>query len=215
MLLQHGNVRHIVTYPGTMFEIPDPVLTSNLASSRHFHLSSLSSIVRCSLICHSYSGIYAHRSVTISLDTNDDPDDLWAGVLDDLLPLIDILMPNEAELRRIARRNTVEESLSLLSQRVPLIVVKCGARGDVQQGGIGTEVPSLPINPLGHDRRPAQLQRWIPGSLPPRPFTGRISCGQGAVAGSLSTLRPGGTEAFRDASLRESFLEHWPQLADA
>src|SRR5882757_6960272 len=42
ILLHHGNNRHILTYPGTMFEMSAEDLDLDyLASSRHFHLSSL------------------------------------------------------------------------------------------------------------------------------------------------------------------------------
>ena len=52
--------------------------------------------------------------LTISLDTNDDPDDEWGGVLDELLGLIDVLLPNEAELCRIAHKETIEDALEVL-----------------------------------------------------------------------------------------------------
>jgi hypothetical protein len=73
--------------------------------------------------------------LTLSLDTNDDPNDTWDGVLDQLLDRIDVLLPNEDEILRIAKKPTLEESLDCLASRIPLIVVNCGARGAVVQQG--------------------------------------------------------------------------------
>ena len=63
------------------------------------------------------------------MDTNDDPDDRWGGVLEELLDLIDVLLPNEDELLRITRASTVDGALDALRHRVPLVVVKRGAKG--------------------------------------------------------------------------------------
>ena len=52
ILLTHEGKRHILTYPGTMFEMAAADLDlAYLASARHFHLSSLSSTRRCIQTC--------------------------------------------------------------------------------------------------------------------------------------------------------------------
>jgi sugar/nucleoside kinase (ribokinase family) len=58
------------------------------------------------------------RGLTLSLDTNDDPEDRWDGVLDALLDRIDVLLPNEDEAKRIARKPTLDEALEVLARRV-------------------------------------------------------------------------------------------------
>src|SRR5271154_738810 len=128
VLLPHGPVRRILTYPGTMAELTCPNLDiAYLASGRHFHLSSL--FLQTGL----HQGLPAllaelrSRGLTVSLDTNDDPADQWGGVLDEVLPLVDILMPNEDELLRIARASSIEEALAKVGAVVSLIVVKRGA----------------------------------------------------------------------------------------
>jgi len=40
------------------------------------------------------------RGLTTSLDTNDDPEDKWDGVLEDVLPLVDLLLCTEEELAK-------------------------------------------------------------------------------------------------------------------
>jgi len=212
VLLPHGPVRHILTYPGTMAELTCANLDIDyLASGRHFHLSSL--FLQTGL----HPGLPAllaelrSRGLTVSLDTNDDPADQWGGILDEVLPLVDILMPNEDELLRIARVSSIEEALAKVGAVVSLIVIKRGARGTlVYERGVTTEVPALAVTPVdtigaGDSFNAGFLVAYLKGNPP-------IFCAAaGNVTGALSTQRAGGTEAFRDHSLRNDFLrQHWP-----
>ena len=40
------------------------------------------------------------------------PTIVWGGVLDELLPLIDVLLPNERELLRITGKTTIDDALA-------------------------------------------------------------------------------------------------------
>ena len=215
VLLQHGHVRRILTYPGTMGEMTRANLDFEyLASSRHFHLSSLFLQKGLQADLPQLFRDLRMQGLTLSLDTNDDPDDRWEGVLEELLGCVDILMPNETEICRIARRATVEDSLAALSDRVPLIVVKCGARGAiVQQGTERIFVPPVRVEPVdtigaGDSFNAGFLAAYLQGAPPEK-------CAEaGNVAGALSATQPGGTEAFRDRRIREAFLQqHWPGMA--
>jgi sugar/nucleoside kinase (ribokinase family) len=154
-----------------------------------------------SLIAH-----LKQANVRISLDTNDDPADQWGGVLDHLLDQIDVLLPNEDELLRIARKPTLEQALDVLAPRIPLIVVKCGSRGAVVQQGTSREfVAPLQVHPVdtigaGDSFNAGFLSFYVRGESAMR------SAAMGNVAGALSTLRAGGTEAYRDHDLRTTFL---------
>lgn len=215
VLLDHSGTRHILTYPGVMAEMTaDDLDVSYLASSRHFHLSSL--FLQKGLHA-GLPDLFKHlheRQVTISLDTNDDPSDQWGGIIDDLLPYVDVLLPNHDEVCRIAGRDTVEEALDLLSQTVPLIAVKCGRRGAMVQSGTlrstvpGIDVVSTDTIGAGDSFNAGFLAAYLRGANP-------IECAQaGNTAGALSTLRPGGTDAFRDNELRGHFFREqgltWP-----
>jgi sugar/nucleoside kinase (ribokinase family) len=207
VLLPHGKQRHILTYPGVMASMTVADLDVDyLASSSHFHLSSLFLQTGLQPGLPSLIAELKQAGVRISLDTNDDPDDQWGGVLDHLLDQIDVLLPNEDELLRIARRPTLEQALDVLSQRVPLIVVKCGSRGAVVQQGTSREfVAPLQVEPVdtigaGDSFNAGFLSFYVKGESPVR------SAAMGNVAGALSALRAGGTEAYRDESLRAAFL---------
>ncbi len=208
VLLHHGHNRHILTYAGTMLEMAAQDLDLEyLASSSHFHLSSLflHKALQPDLpaIFHTLKG----RGLTLSLDTNDDPEDKWQGVMDELLSLTDILLPNEQEACRIARTEDVEEAIELLAQRVPILAVKQGSKGAVVRAGSQEwKVPPIAVSPVdtigaGDSFNAGFLSGFVRG----KPLDQCASWGNRAAA--LSTLRPGGTEAFRDAELMRSFLE--------
>jgi sugar/nucleoside kinase (ribokinase family) len=211
VLLPHGKRRHILTYPGIMAQLSVADLDLDyLRSARHFHLSSL----------FLQTGLHAglpdlfdqlkSAGLTLSLDTNDDPAGHWHGVLDTLLDKIDILLPNEDELLRIADASTLEESLDKLSSRVPLIVVKCGSRGAVVQRGAQRDwVAPLIVEPVdtigaGDSFNAGFLYAWLQNKDPLR------AAAFGNITGALSTLRPGGVAAHRDAELRQRFLADHP-----
>jgi sugar/nucleoside kinase (ribokinase family) len=210
VLLPHGERRHILTYLGAMAKLTVADLDlSYLTSSRHFHLSSLFLQTGLQLGLPELFDELKRAGMTLSLDTNDDPNDTWGGVLDQLLDKIDLLLPNEDELLRIARKPNIEESLDSLAARVPLIVVKCGARGAVvQQGQKRHWVPSLQVEPVdtigaGDSFNAGFLNFYLKDGNPLH------AAAMGNVTGALSTLRPGGTEAYRDAAFRDDFLNQY------
>jgi sugar/nucleoside kinase (ribokinase family) len=207
LVLPHGNRRHILTYPGVMAEMTVADLDlAYITSSRHFHLSSLF------LQTGMHDGLpelfdtLKQAGLTLSLDTNDDPSGEWGGILGQLLDKIDILLPNEDEIQKIAGKQTLDEALKSLAPRIPLIVVKCGPRGAVVQRGNQRDwIAPFPVQPIdtigaGDSFDAGFLSSYLNGDGPLQ------AAAKGNLTGALSTLRPGGTEAFRDSALREDFL---------
>lgn len=207
ILLHHGDQRHILTYTGTMSGMTRADLDFDyLASARHFHLSSLFLQRALAPQLPELFRELRRAGLKISLDTNDDPEDRWGGVLDELLNEIDVFLPNEDEIRRITGRATVEDALKSLSGRVPCIAAKCGSRGAlVQSGDELFHVPPLTVETVdtigaGDSFDAGFLYAYLRGM-------DAMQCATaGNVTGALSTLRSGGTEAFRDTQLREHFL---------
>ena len=193
IVLAHGRARRILTYPGAMFDLTvDDLDLDYLASAQHFHLSSLFLQRGLHAGLAKLLGELKGRGLTLSLDTNDDPEDRWGGVLEEILPLIDVLLPNEDEILRIARRESVDEALSLLVQTIPLIAVKCGGRGAiVQQGTRRVHVPGVRVEPVdtigaGDSFNAGFLSAWLRGE------DAEVCARAGNITGALSTQRPGG-----------------------
>jgi sugar/nucleoside kinase (ribokinase family) len=212
ILLHHGATRHILTYPGTMAEMTVAHLDQTfLADSRHFHLSSiyLQKALQPGLpeLCRQLK----QAGLTLSLDTNDDPEDIWGDPLNELLDLVDIFLPNAEEALRITRCDDLDQAINILAKRVPLVAVKCGRAGSiVQKGSDRWTVPPPTVEPLdtigaGDSYNAGFLKAWLSGQTPER------CAATGNVTAALSTLRPGGTEAYRDSTLLQSFLaQHLP-----
>jgi sugar/nucleoside kinase (ribokinase family) len=212
VILQAEKLRKILTYPGTIFDLSLEDLDFDyLTSSGHFHLSSF----------YLQRGLTKHvgelfrqlkaAGLTISLDTNDDPDDKWEGGVMDVLRYVDVLLPNMREAKRIAGTDDFETALARLAERVPLVVVKMGEQGALAvRGQERLRSPALKVqfvDPVGAgDSFDAGfLSRYVRGA-------DLATClSWGNLAGALSTTMPGGTEAFRDRQHREMFLrEHFP-----
>ena len=207
-LVPHRKHSHTFTYPGVMSQMTIADLDLDwLGTSHHFHLSSL--FLHPAL----HSGLPALfdylklKDVCISLDPGDDPSGKWAGVMDSLLDKVDLLLPSQAAVTQITGKRTVEEALDALASRIPLIVVKCGSRGAlVQNGRQRGWVASLPAKSVdtigaGDSFNAGFLSFYLKNEEPLR------AAAMGNVTEAMSTLRPGGIEAFCDAELREAFLK--------
>ncbi len=207
LLLPHGAERHILTYPGTMAEMTCADLPwEYVSAARHFHLSSL--FLQRGL----HAGLPAllrrlrQAGLTISLDTNDDPDDRWGGVLKEVLGLVDVFLPSERELCRITGSADFNEALARLGKVVPTIVVKRGARGAVvQTEEKRQEIAGLRVTPVDTIGAGDSFNAGFLCALL-RGCSVVDAARVGNVTGALSTLSFGGTEAWRDAELRHRFL---------
>ena len=210
VILHHAGWRNILTYSGTIAELSLKDLDFDyLSNSRHFHLSSL--YLQQGLqpdLVELFRRLKA-AGLTISLDTNDDPQDIWGGVLKDLLKYVDVLLPNEREATRITGTDDPETAIRQLSEMVPLVVVKLGKEGALaQRGKERFTSPSLKVTAVdavgaGDSFDAGFLHEYLRGSDLP------TCLASGNRAGALSVTLPGGTEAFRDKQYRELFMrEH-------
>src|SRR6202163_4747233 len=130
VILHHKAWRNILTYSGTIAETCWQDLDLDyLADSRHFHFSSyyLQRALRPRV--SELFQLLKSKGLTISLDTNDDPDDQWEGGLHEVLRHVDAFLPNEREACKVARTEDLEAAIHKLSEFIPLVVVKLGPKG--------------------------------------------------------------------------------------
>src|SRR5450432_1603283 len=179
---------------------------SYLLNARHLHVSSyyLQKGMRPHLI-----EVYRkakEAGLSTSLDTNDDPEDRWSGDIQLLLKYVDVLLPNEREVCKLAQAKDVETASDVLSQKVPVLVVKRGSQGAIVRVGKEKHMAFPPVvdvaDPVGAgDSFDAGfIHQYIRGA--------KIEdCLKFAnIIGALSVTRAGGTEAFRDAGHKDAFL---------
>jgi sugar/nucleoside kinase (ribokinase family) len=208
VILQRDTWRNMVTYSGTIAELClDDLDLPYLTDSHHFHFSSfylqtgLQSQVGHLLQAMKQAGL------TVSLDTNDDPKDRWQGDLPSILRHVDVFLPNSREACRIAGTDDVEKALEILSQLVPVVVIKLGKHGSVARRGSerfdsqALNVDMVDAVGAGDSFDAGFLSQYVRGADLP-------SClRMGNMAGAFSTTRAGGTEAFRDREYRERFFQ--------
>jgi sugar/nucleoside kinase (ribokinase family) len=212
VILPRAKWRNILTYPGTISALNFEHLDMEyLTSSRHFHLSSyylqrgLQDKIPALLRELKSAGL------SISLDTNDDPDDIWGSGLDKVLPLVDVLLPNEREAMKIAGCDDLESALKRLTELVPLVVVKLGAQGAIAcRGSERLRCPALRMAVVdtvgaGDSFDAGFLSEFVRGA------SLEACLRKGNLAGALSTTRAGGVESFRDAAYRDHFLHEQGQ----
>ncbi len=212
VILQHEGWRNILTYSGTIAELNwDDLDLAYLADSRHFHYSSFYLQTGLRPRAAELFKRMKAAGLTTSLDTNDDPEDKWDADLFDVLPYVDVFLPNEREAQRITGTDNVEAAIQKLAARVPLIVVKLGKRGAMAvRGPERIMAPSLTVNAIdpvgaGDSFDAGFLHQYVRGA------DLNTCLKSGNLAGAFSTTRPGGTEAYRDRAHRESFFREHAQ----
>lgn len=207
VILHHQAWRNILTYMGTIAELRwDDLDLDYLADARHFHLSSYFMQRALRPRVPELFLFLKSKGLTISLDTNDDPEDRWDGEFHELLGMVDVFLPNQREACKAAGTDNLEEAVEKLSKLVPLLVVKVGPKGSwARRGSERFTSPPVSVTPVdtvgaGDSFDAGFLHEYVRGSH-------IVTClDSGNRAGALSTTRSGGTEAFRDVAHRDAFL---------
>lgn len=196
VILSAGDDRAILTFPGAL-ELEDAALVTDevLRRTRHLHLAGFFLLPRMAAA----AGDLLRRAHTVgcttSLDTNWDPSQRWAGVLD-LLPDVDVFLPNENELLAVSAQSDPESAVVALRRHAPdvVVVAKRGAHGaqawvpgqpTVRAAGIPVDV--VDTTGAGDSFDAGFLSAWIGG------LETAVALRWGCVAGGLSTRAAGGT----------------------
>jgi sugar/nucleoside kinase (ribokinase family) len=208
VILVRKGERAILTYPGTMFDLRYEDLDLDyIFSAQHLHLSSyfLHTALRSRIgelfhLAHS-------KGLTTSLDTNDDPEGAWADDLQQVLPHVDILFPNEREAKKIARNEDFSAAIAALSEKCGIVAVKLGADGALARKGkrewrcAPLKVDAVDAVGAGDSFDAGFIRRYLQG--------GSVEdCLKHAnLAGAYSTTSEGGTEAFKDRDKLKTFFQ--------
>jgi sugar/nucleoside kinase (ribokinase family) len=201
--LSRGGDRAILTALGAVASLTAAdVPAALLARARHVHASSwflLSESLGPGLAGLLSSARAAGAST--SLDTNWDPSGRWG---DERLSLAiaqaDVLLPNEAEARRLSGSSSLDHSVSALVAAGPRVVVKLGERGALcADGPVRCRVSLPPVVPVdatgaGDCFNAGLIAGLLAGLALPR------AAALGCAAGALSTGAPGGTASAPDLS---------------
>lgn len=121
--------RAILTYLGTIDATqPEDLPEDPTPTCHHWHIASYFLLAQLRPFWKEWISRCKRAGVTISLDTNWDPEDRWEGVLE-LLPIIDVFLPNEAEALRLTNQVEVMAAAERLAGLCSLVVIKRGEKG--------------------------------------------------------------------------------------
>ena len=187
--------RAILTLLGSIAALRfDEIDLSLLSRARHLHLGSyyLLDALRPE-VPHLFDEARA-RELTISIDTNYDPTEQWAGGLREALQRVDVFLPNETELLAITHEDSIEAGLDRLAE-LPTVAVKLGARGAAaRRGSHIVYADSIPVKVVdttgaGDSFDAGFVYAYLTGQDLVQAL--RLAC----ACGSLSTRAAGGTAA--------------------
>lgn len=198
VILSSPDDRSILTFPGTI-----PLLTADdvleavdasKASWVHFASPFLMPAFLASM-----PGLLASlraRGIGTSLDTNWDPAGSWLGIAE-LLPQVDVLLPNRAELTAIAAAVSASGDESGLVALGTRLVVKDGAAGgwSLDPSGLHTEAAGILVDVVDTTGAGDSFDAGYLAAIAYGVDTEQLRLRWATVAGSLSTLGTGGTAA--------------------
>src|SRR5512141_1521469 len=135
VILSRAFDRAILTHLGSIAALRfDEIDLSLLSRARHLHLGSYYLLAALRSDVPRLFAEAKARGLTISIDTNYDPSEQWAGGLREALQQVDVFLPNETELLAITHEDSIEAGFDRLAE-IPTVAVKLGARGAAARRG--------------------------------------------------------------------------------
>jgi sugar/nucleoside kinase (ribokinase family) len=194
---QNGKRRAGMTYLGTIAALrPQDVKDAYLKRGRHFHVGAYFLLEGF----HAGAARVFQRArrvgLTTSLDCNFDPAEKWESGVQDVLPHVDVFLPNETEALRLTGASSVKAAAKELAEVARVVVVKMGARGAlVATCGKTFRVPAVKARVVdatgaGDSFNAGFLACYLRGGM-------LHECAEaGGAAGAKSVGFVGGTAAF-------------------
>jgi ribokinase len=201
VILSAPTDRSILTLLGSIPTLTGDAVLAAVAGVSHVHFASYFLLPGLATELPSVLRSLRSRGITTSLDTNWDPAEQWAGLVN-VLPLVDILLPNLEELRAIAGAITVtggsDEDLARgLAALGPRVVVKAGREGgwSVAADSPVVRAPGLVLDTIDTTGAGDSFDAGYLAAVASGVQDEAVRLRWATVAGSLSTRAAGGTPA--------------------
>lgn len=200
VVLNFNEDRAMVTHQGAMKHLSlEDITTENIAKGNHLHFSSyfLQPGFR-----HKLSGLFRlakEAGMTTSFDVQWDPEEKWEFDLKEVIPYVDVFLPNEKELQKLTGKATTEEAIEDIRGITNILAVKMGNKGSMlvyngekifKTAFLNKEV--VDAIGAGDSFNAGFIYHYINGSCLEK-------CQEFAnLTGAVSTTAAGGTSAFVD-----------------
>lgn len=121
--------RALLTCLGALDLIDKDIFQKSLGvQTVHWHIGSIFLLKKLSRFWIPWIQELKKENITISLDTNWDPDEKWDPVIS-MLPFVDVFLPNESEALAITGLADMMQAGKELVKCCPLVIIKCGEKG--------------------------------------------------------------------------------------
>jgi sugar/nucleoside kinase (ribokinase family) len=145
IVLNYGEERAMITHPGAMEHLTKDNITSDiLKQCHHIHISSVFLQPGIQSELRQILKSAKKLDITTSLDTQWDPLEKWNLDLKEILPLVDIFLPNIQEFMALTKTKNINHAIETVKEYTNIIAIKMGNKGSL---GIyeGKSFPSKPF----------------------------------------------------------------------
>ena len=132
IVLNYSEDRAMVTYPGAMEYLTIHDINKEiLKSAKHLHFSSyfLQPGIQSGLL--KLFKMAKENGLTTSLDIQWDPKEEWNFNYKEVLPFVDVFLPNEQEVLLLTGEKKLEDAIKKLSSFAKCVAVKLGSKGSM------------------------------------------------------------------------------------
>ncbi len=200
VILNVGEDRANTTYPGAMdYLTVNDISDEDLNKAKHLHFSSY--FLQPGM-WDSLGELFRKAKklgLTTSFDMQWDPQETWKLDMADVLPGVDIFLPNEKELMLLTGKEKLDDAIDLIKAYTNILVVKRGNKGSiVYHKDSLTDLPSFLNKQVvdsigaGDSFNAGFIYKFINGCA-------IAECQKfGNLTGAVSTTAAGGTAAFEE-----------------
>lgn len=198
IVMNFNEDRAMITHPGAMEKLSiKDINIDDLKKSKHLHFSSFFLQPGIKNDITNLFRIAKGLGLTTSLDPQWDPAEKWDMDLKNLLPYVDVFLPNKLELLNLTKENKIENAINNIRNYANTVVVKNGNKGSIvfnedekitKEAFLNTKV--VDAIGAGDSFDAGFINKYINGST-------LEECQVfGNLMGAVSTTAAGGTGAF-------------------
>jgi sugar/nucleoside kinase (ribokinase family) len=198
IVLNFGNDRAMVTHPGAMDHLSlSDISIDQLKEAKHLHFSSYFLQPKMKPDIDKLFKQAKELGLTTSFDAQWDPAETWDLDLPNVLPYVDVFLPNEVEVLHLSGHKTLSAALEKLAKMGNIIVVKLGEKGSISRQGDSIFEAEAFLNKnvvdaigAGDSFNAGYIEKFVQGKA--------VKECQifGNLMGAINTTQPGGTTAF-------------------
>lgn len=198
IILNYDEDRAMVTYQGAMNNLTiDNIPVNIIEQAKHLHFSSYYLQPGIKKDVKKLFQLAKDTGSTTSFDMQWDPDEKWDLNYEEVLPYVDIFLPNEQEIQFLTEENSLEDAVKKIAPFIKNLVVKMGSKGSllVNNGKNIFKEPYLNNNIVdaigaGDSFNAGFIYKFIKGAE-------LTECQTfGNLMGAVNTTQAGGTDAF-------------------